>query len=98
MAGVNRPRALSGENALDARRKRILFRSCHRGMQETDILLGGFAKRRIGDLSDDQLDRLEILLDQSDNDLYDWISGRSPVPPELDDDVMKLIKNFNNNA
>ncbi len=65
-------------------------------MQETDILIGGFAKRRIGDLSDAQLDRLEALLDHNDNDLYDWISGRSPVPPELDHDVMKLIKNFNN--
>ena len=65
-------------------------------MQETDILLGGFAKERIGNLSDGQLDRLEVLLDQNDNDLYDWISGRSPVPAEHDDDVMKLIKDFNN--
>ena len=65
-------------------------------MQETDILLGAFAKRNIGDLSDGQLDRFEALLDHNDNDLYDWISGRSPVPPELDDDVMKLIKSFNN--
>lgn len=65
-------------------------------MQETDILLGGFAKKCIGDLSDAQLDRLEVLLDQNDNDLYDWISGRSPLPPEVDDDVMKLIKDFNN--
>ncbi len=83
---------------MDARRKRLLYQSRHRGMQETDILIGGFAKRRIGDLSDDQLDRLEALLDHNDNDLYDWISGRSPVPPELDDDVMKLIKDFNNSA
>ena len=67
-------------------------------MQETDILLGGFARGRIGDLSDEQLDRFEVILDQIDNDLYDWISGRSPVPPELDDDVMKLIKDFNNSS
>ncbi|MCH7487948.1 MAG: succinate dehydrogenase assembly factor 2, partial [Proteobacteria bacterium] len=40
-------------------------------MQETDILIGGFAKRRIGDLSDEQLDRFEALLDHNDNDLYD---------------------------
>ena len=67
-------------------------------MQETDILIGGFAKGRIGDLSDDQLDRLEALLDHNDNDLYDWISGRSPVPPELDNDVMMFIKDFNNSS
>ncbi len=82
---------------MDSRRKRLLFRSRHRGMQETDILLGGFARRHLSELTDGQLDQFEILLEESDNDLFDWITGRTAVPPALDNGVMKLLRNFKNN-
>ncbi len=81
---------------MDSRRKRLLFRSRHRGMQETDILLGGFARRHLSELTDGQLDQFETLLEESDNDLFDWITGRTAVPPALDNGVMKLLRNFKN--
>ncbi len=81
---------------MDSRRKRLLFRSRHRGMQETDILLGGFARRHLSELTDEQLDQFETLLEESDNDLFDWITGRTAVPPALDNGVMKLLWNFKN--
>lgn len=83
---------------LDNRRKRLLFQSRHRGMQENDLMIGRFAERHIADLDDGQLDRFEALLDQSDNDLFNWISGKVPVPAAHDTDVMKLIIRFNNNT
>ncbi len=80
---------------LDVRRKRLLYRSRHRGMQENDLLLGRFAERHLADLDDQQLMRFDALLDESDTDLFDWISGRVALPEALDHDVMKLIQKFN---
>lgn len=78
-----------------ARVKRALFRASHRGMRETDFLLGGFARRQLGRLDEAQLRRFEALLEESDNDLFDWITGKRPVPADRDDDVMALLKDFN---
>ena len=83
-----------GSATLDARRKRVLFRCCHRGMQETDLLLGGFARRHLAELGDEQVGHLEALLAQPDNDLFDWITGKAPVPAAFDNDVMTLLRNF----
>ena len=76
---------------MDPRRKRILFRSRHRGMQEMDLVFGRFAERHLEGLNDKQLDRLEALLDENDLDLFNWITGRERVPEALDHDVMDLI-------
>lgn len=79
---------------LDARRKRLMFRSRRRGMQETDLVLGRFAERYLARFSDAELDRFERLLDNTDADLFEWITGRAPVPEEHDSDVMGLLRNF----
>jgi antitoxin CptB len=80
--------------SLDPRRKRLLFRSRHRGTKETDLMLGGFAERHLAALDDRQLDRFEALLDLPDGDLFDWITGRVPPPPAHDHDVMALLISF----
>ncbi len=80
--------------SLDARLKRLLYRARHRGMQETDLLLGRFAERRLGELSASQLDRFEELLDQSDNDLFDWITAKRAAPAGFDHDVLAMLKSF----
>lgn len=79
---------------MDTRRKRLLFRSAHRGMQETDIFLGRFAERHLGAMNEVQLDQFEALLEENDNDLFNWISRRKPLPPSLDHDLTKMILNF----
>ena len=81
---------------LDKRRKRLLFRSWHRGTKETDLILGRFAERNLADFSDAQLERYEALLERHDPELYAWISGHEPVPPECDHDVMDLLLDFKN--
>jgi len=82
------------KNILDARRKRALFRSAHRGMRETDVLLGAFARRHLEALSEAQLGRFEALLEEIDIDLFDWITGKKTVPVALDHDVMERLQNF----
>lgn len=64
-------------------------------MREIEFMLGRFAERHVADLDDDQLDRLESLIEESDADLFGWISAKSAVPAAHDHDVMRLIQKFN---
>ena len=79
---------------LAARRKRLMFQSARRGTHESDLVLGGFARRHLATLSEDQLDRFEALLELNDPELLGWIMGLKPVPAAHDHDVMNLLKNF----
>jgi antitoxin CptB len=78
----------------DLRRKRLLFRSWHRGTQETDLILGSFAEISLAGFDTVQLDRFEALLDCADLELFDWMTGRSPPPTEHDHDVLRLLRSF----
>lgn len=78
----------------NARLKRLLFRSWHRGTREMDLLLGNFARRYLESFTEDQLDRFEALVELGDPELFAWISGLESVPPGLDNDVMNLLKHF----
>ncbi|MET1415700.1 succinate dehydrogenase assembly factor 2 [Roseibium sp. HPY-6] len=75
----------------DPRRKKILFRCWHRGMKEMDLLLGGFANAQIDTLSEPELLELEHLLTAHDQDLYAWMTGRKPLPPEWDGPLYRQI-------
>lgn len=79
---------------LDPRRKRLLFRARHMGMNENDILFGEFAETHLAGFDDDQLDRFEALLAQADQDLFDWITRRRPVPARWDDEIMGMLQGF----
>jgi antitoxin CptB len=82
------------EDPLAVRRKRLLYQSRHRGTQEADLLIGGFAAERLAAMTADQLDTYERLLDESDVDLVNWLTDRSPVPEDVRSDVFDLLKNF----
>lgn len=85
---------ITDDEALDRRRKRLIFRSDHRGNKENDILLGQFAQAHLYGFDSAQLDRYEALLEESDNDIFDWKAGRADVPPDKDTDVMRLLLAF----
>jgi antitoxin CptB len=68
--------------ALDQRRRRLLFRATHRGTRENDILFGGFVSARLADFTTEDLAALEELLEIPDPQLADWLTGRAPLPPE----------------
>ena len=76
---------------LDARRRKLLFRSWHRGIREMDLILGGFADSSIGVLSDSELDEYETMLELQDADLLSWMTGEQPVPSAHDTTVFRKI-------
>ena len=78
----------------EIRRKRLLFRSWHRGTREADLILGSFAEANLAAFDDSRLDRYEALLECPDADLFDWITGRAAPPPEYDTDVTRLLLDF----
>ncbi len=76
----------------DTRLKRLRFRCWHRGIKEADVLLGNFADKNLHNLSDEQLDRLEQLLEEQDIDLVAWI-GSIRQPPEMyHHDIMTMLQ------
>ncbi len=76
------------------RKKRMLFRAWHRGFKEMDLILGCFADRRLTDMTPDELDQFEAILDAEDTPLYQWITGKDKMPPEFDNPIMAEICNF----
>jgi antitoxin CptB len=80
----------------EIRRKRLLFRSWHRGTREVDLILGRFAETHLAGFDEAQLDRYEALLDCADPDIFAWVSGRTIPPPEHDHDVIRLLLSFSN--
>lgn len=76
------------------RLKRLKYRAWHRGFREADLILGPFADNHAEAMTSDQLDAFEELLEQPDQDLYEWIVEKTPTPAEFDGEVMNLIKAF----
>ncbi len=81
-------------NDLETRRKRLLYRSVYRGNKENDILLGHCARAHISGFGHTELDEYERLLAASDNDIYDWVAGKAPVPAEADTPVLRQLMAF----
>ena len=65
---------------LSIERKRLKFRSWHRGTREMDLLLGRFADRHLEGFDLGALRAYAALLEQADPDIYDWVCGRGECP------------------
>jgi len=63
------------------RLKRMRLRAWRRGTREMDLILGGFADSQLAELDEAARAEFEALLEEDDQDLYDWVSGRVAVPP-----------------
>lgn len=81
-------------DGLDARRRRLLFRSWHRGIREADLIMGRFADAYIGELSDAELDQFEQLLEVQEHDLLGWLIGQREIPAEQDTPMFRRVRDF----
>ena len=79
---------------LDYRRRKVLYRSWHRGMREVDLILGAFADSEIASLSDDELTTYEAFMSESDSDIFKWVMGEKPVPQQHDTVIFSRILSY----
>ena len=75
-------------------KKKIIFRSSHRGTKEMDILLNSFVKKHINCLNTKELKQLERLLDIEDDIIYSWYM-KNESQDKIDENSLTLkLKNF----
>ena len=81
-------------NNLSKLKKKILYRSMHRGTKEMDLILGNFVKKNIDSFDKEELNELDFLLNIDDQVLYKWYLNQ-----EIDtfipvNDITKKLKKF----
>jgi antitoxin CptB len=80
----------------ETRLKRVRLRSWRRGIKEMDLLLGPFADAHLGAMTSEELDLFEALLEESDQELYAWTTGRA-APPDRFDILLNRIAAYASN-
>jgi antitoxin CptB len=78
----------------EMRRKKLLWRACHRGIKEMDILMGGFARKRLERMTASELDAFEALIELPDQDMLSWITGETPIPLTVKNDLLQEFVKF----
>jgi antitoxin CptB len=81
-------------DGLDPRRRKLLFRSWHRGIREMDLVLGRFADAQIAKLSDADLDEYEAWLEVPDQQIFSWVNGTQTAPAEIDTLLFRRLCDF----
>ena len=83
---------------LDPRRRRILFRAWHRGMRETDLIMGRFCDAEIASLSEGEIEAFEALIEAPDADILAWVTGERPAPAAYDTGLLAKLRAFHHGA
>ncbi len=79
---------------LATRRRRARYRAWHRGTQEMDIILGHFADAHVPEYGEEDLARLEALMDELDTELLKWVMGQTPPPDHVDAALVRQLTDF----
>ena len=75
-------------------RKKIIYRSMHRGSKEMDLLLGNFVKKHINELNSTELQDLAKLLFTEDEVIYKWYFEKNSDNTIPITKVSTMLKNF----
>ncbi|GHH00062.1 FAD assembly factor SdhE [Pseudodonghicola xiamenensis] len=78
----------------EIRIKRLKMRSMRRGIKEMDLILQAFAARRLEAMTPGELDLYEALLDENDQDLYQWVTGQALPPAALAGLIQEISLTF----
>ena len=75
-------------------KKKILYRSAHRGTKEMDLLLSNFVKKYVNFLNKSELRELESLLNMDDEVLYKWYLNNERITLVPENSITKKLKEF----
>lgn len=81
-------------DSLEIKRRKLRFRGLRRGTRESDLVIGGFAAKHLADLTPDQLDLFEALLDENDQDVLSWVIEMTAPPAAFDTDVLAMMRTY----
>lgn len=70
-------------DALEHLRKKLIFRSWHRGTREMDLMMGKFADAMLPNYKAEQLHAYEELMHENDPDIYNWITLQEALPEHV---------------
>lgn len=71
--------------------KSVIYRALHRGSQESDRILGGFARDVGPGLSDQELGDLTAILNHDDPVVFEWLSEPDTLPLDLSRPLLDKI-------
>ena len=83
--------------ALENLRKKLIFRSWHRGTREMDLMMGKFADATLPNYTAAQLEAYEALMHENDPDIYNWITLQEALPETVQNNsaLKELIAFYN---
>ena len=81
-------------NNINLLKKKILYRSEHRGTKEMDLLLGNFVNKYINEFDIVELNQLDDLLSFDDDNLFKWYLNKKDKIKIPNNKVSNLLKNF----
>ncbi len=71
-----------------------MYRATHRGTKESDRLMGGFAGEYLAQLNANELAEFERVLDESDVDLMNWLTGKEDIPADRQGGLMDRLLSY----
>ncbi len=74
--------------------RKLAFIASRRSMAEMEVILDRFLQARRAELDEAACERLLILLQRADADLYDWLSGISEPSPGVDREALSWLDDF----
>jgi len=80
-------------NELELLKKKIIYRSSYRGTKEMDLLLSSFVSNIINTLSFEELKKLDIFLNCSDEDISNFYLNKIPITSFNDKKILDLFIN-----
>ena len=72
--------------------KRLRMRSMRRGIKEMDIILSAFADAHLADMPEAEIKLYDDLLNENDQDLYQWVTGQVPAPDRFADLITRISR------
>ena len=82
---------MTEKETLENTRRKLIFRSGHRGTKEMDLILGNFSLDHVPNFTLEEIEMFEQLLTENDPDLYNWIMGREDVPEASQSPIMDML-------
>ena len=76
-------------------KKKIIYRSTHRGSKEMDLLLGNFVKRYIDSFNEQDLKDLHQLLLIEDEIIFGWYFEKEKTNVIKNNKISQMLKAYN---